>query len=673
MSDKIRNICLLGHGSTGKTSLAESILYLTGMTDRLGKVVEGNSTCDYDAEEVKRQISISTATVYANYNKVKINILDTPGFFDFAGEVQEALRVADAGIICVTAKDGLNVGTEKAWKSLSQANKPKAIYISKTDEEHADYDRTFNQLRERFGNSVTALAMPVVEGEKVTGIIDVITKKAFRIEGGKRTEIPVPAAEADRLNELNEELVENAAGTSEELMEKYLETMELSLEEVYGALNVGIQDGDICPVFCGSAMSGLGTTVLLDAIVNYFPGPREAGKELDPEAPAKAIIYKTISDQFGKFSLFKVIAGKVTPDMTLVNARSGANEKLGHIYVMQGKKNTEVQVIECGDIGAVAKLTDSKTGDTLCAASKVEAAEGIEFAEPCYSMAISPKTKGQDDKVAQGLNRLAEEDPTFSLENNGETKQLVISGAGDIHLDVLCSKLKNKFGVEVVLSPARVPYREKIRKKYEAHGRHKKQTGGHGQFADVKIRFEPQEEQEDMIFAEEVFGGSVPKNFFPAVEKGLREACTKGVLAGYPMVYLKATLYDGDFHPVDSSEMAFKTAANLAYKELVNASPVILEPIGNLTVTIPDSNLGDIMSDISSKRRGTVLGMNAHDGMQIVEAEVPMAEMSSYTIDLRSMTQGRGSFVLKFARYEEAPAMVQQKIIEEAKALAENE
>ncbi len=673
MLDKIRNICLLGHGSTGKTSLAESILYLTKMTDRLGKVVEGNSTCDYDAEEIKRQISISTASVYANYNGVKINILDTPGFFDFAGEVQEALRVADAGIICVTAKDGLNVGTEKAWKSLTAAGKPKAIYISKTDEDHADFDRTFNQLRERFGNSVSALVMPVLENEKVVGIIDVITKKAYRIEGGKRTEIPVPAAEADRLNELNEELVENAAGTSEELMEKYLETMELSLDEIYGALAVGIRDGDICPVFCGSAMSGLGTTVLLDAIVNYFPSPREEGKELDPDAPAKAIIYKTISDQFGKFSLFKVIAGKVTPDMTLVNARSGANEKLGHIYMMQGKKNVEVQVIECGDIGAVAKLTDSKTGDTLCAASKVEAAPGIEFAEPCYSMAISPKTKGQDDKVAQGLSRLAEEDPTFSLENNGETKQLVISGAGDIHLDVLCSKLKNKFGVEVVLSPARVPYREKIRKKYEAHGRHKKQTGGHGQFADVKIRFEPQTEQEDMVFAEEVFGGSVPKNFFPAVEKGLREACTKGVLAGYPMVYLKATLYDGDFHPVDSSEMAFKTAANLAYKELVNASPVILEPIGTLTVTIPDTNLGDIMSDISSKRRGTVLGMNAHDGMQIVEAEVPMAEMSSYTIDLRSMTQGRGSFVLKFARYEEAPAMVQQKIIEEAKALAENE
>ena len=673
MADKIRNICLLGHGSTGKTSLAESILNITGMTDRLGKVVEGNSTCDFDAEEVKRQISISTATVYAKYQGTKINILDTPGFFDFAGEVQEALRVADAGIICVSAKDGLNVGAEKSWKYLQDAGKPRAIYISKTDEEHADFDRTFNALREKFGSTVSAFTMPVVENEKVTGIIDVIAKKAFHVVKGKREEIDIPADAADRLEELYQEVVENAASTSEELMDKYLETMELSQEEVYGALSIGVAEGDICPVFCGCAMTGLGTTVLLDAVVNLFPAPMEQGKPVDPDGPAKAIVYKTISDQFGKFSLFKVISGKVTPDMTLVNARSGANEKLGHIYMMQGKKNVEVQEIACGDFGAAAKLSDTKTGDTLCDPRNVEAAPGIEFAEPCYSMAIAPKTKGQDDKVAQGLSRLGEEDPTFTVVNNAETKQMVISGAGDIHLDVLCSKLKNKFGVEVVLSPARVPYREKIRKKYEAHGRHKKQTGGHGQFADVKIRFEPQDEQEDMIFAEEVFGGSVPKNFFPAVEKGLRENCTRGVLAGYPMVYLKAVLYDGDFHPVDSSEMAFKTAAGLAYKELVNASPVLLEPIGTLTVTIPDNYLGDIMSDISSKRRGTVLGMNAHDGMQIVEAEVPMAEMSSYTIDLRSMTQGRGSFTLKFARYEEAPALVQQKVIEEAKANAEAE
>ncbi len=673
MADKIRNICLLGHGSTGKTSLAESILNVTGMTDRLGRVVEGNSTCDFDAEEIKRQISISTATVNAKYKGTKINILDTPGFFDFAGEVQEALRVADAGIICVSAKDGLNVGAEKSWKYLRDAKKPRAIYISKTDEEHADFDRTFNALREKFGNTISAFTMPVVENEKVTGIIDVIAKKAFHVVNGKREEIGIPADAADRLEELYQEVVENAASTSEELMDKYLETMELSQEEVYGALSAGVAEGDICPVFCGCAMTGLGTTVLLDAIVNLFPDPMEQGEPVKPDEPTKVIVYKTISDQFGKFSLFKVISGKVTPDMTLVNARSGSNEKLGHIYMMQGKKNTEVQEIACGDFGAAAKLNDTKTGDTLCDPRKVEAAPGIEFAEPCYSMAIAPKTKGQDDKVAQGLSRLGEEDPTFTVLNNAETKQMVISGAGDIHLDVLCSKLKNKFGVEVVLSPARVPYREKIRKKYEAHGRHKKQTGGHGQFADVKIRFEPQEEQEDMIFAEEVFGGSVPKNFFPAVEKGLRENCTKGVLAGYPMVYLKAVLYDGDFHPVDSSEMAFKTAAGLAYKELVNASPVLLEPIGTLTVTIPDNYLGDIMSDISSKRRGTVLGMNAHDGMQIVEAEVPMAEMSSYTIDLRSMTQGRGSFTLKFARYEEAPALVQQKVIEEAKANAEAE
>ncbi len=673
MADKIRNICLLGHGSTGKTSLAESILNVTGMTDRLGKVVEGNSTCDFDAEEIKRQISISTATVYTRYKDTKINILDTPGFFDFAGEVQEALRVADAGIICVSAKDGLNVGAEKSWKYLRDAGKPRAIYISKTDEEHADFDRTFNALREKFGSTVSAFTMPVIENEKVTGIIDVIAKKAFHIVKGKREEIEIPANAADRLEELYQEVVENAASTSEELMDKYLETMELSREEVYGALSVGVADGDICPVFCGCAMTGLGTTVLLDAIVNLFPDPMEQGEPVKPDEPAKVIVYKTISDQFGKFSLFKVISGKVTPDMTLVNARSGANEKLGHIYMMQGKKNSEVQEIACGDFGAAAKLSDTKTGDTLCDSRKVEAAPGIEFNEPCYSMAIAPKTKGQDDKVAQGLSRLGEEDPTFTVVNNAETKQMVISGAGDIHLDVLCSKLKNKFGVEVVLSPARVPYREKIRKKYEAHGRHKKQTGGHGQFADVKIRFEPQEEQEEMIFAEEVFGGSVPKNFFPAVEKGLRENCTRGVLAGYPMVYLKAVLYDGDFHPVDSSEMAFKTAAGLAYKELVNASPVLLEPIATLTVTIPDNYLGDIMSDISSKRRGTVLGMNAHDGMQIVEAEVPMAEMSSYTIDLRSMTQGRGSFTLKFARYEEAPALVQQKVIEEAKANAEAE
>ena len=667
----IRNIALLGHGGNGKTSLAESILFLTGATDRLGSSAAGNSVSDYDPEEIRRQISISASTMYTEYQKTKINIIDTPGYFDFAGEVAQALRVADIGIICVSAKDGLNVGAEKAWKALSDAGLPRAIYISKVDEEHADFYKAFEQLREKFGPSLSPMSAPIMSGTKVTGLVDILARKAYKYEGKNRSEIPMPADMADRVEEMYSEIAENAAGTSEELMDKYLETMELSSEEIYGALGTGIADCEITPVFCGSAATGLGTVVLLDAVKNFFPYPREGGKLVDAAGPAKAIVYKTISDQFGKFSLFKVISGKVTPDMTLVNARSGAQEKLGHIYYMQGKKTVEVQEIGCGDIGAVSKLSDTKTGDTLCDGKAVEAAPGIEYAVPCYSMAIAPKTKGQEDKVAQGLARLGEEDRSFTITNNAETKQMVIAGAGDIHLDVLCSKLKNKFGVEVELSPARVPYREKIRKPLKAHGRHKKQSGGHGQFGDVWIEFEPQDEQEDMIFAENVFGGSVPKNFFPAVEKGLRECCTKGVLAGYPMVFLKATLYDGSYHPVDSSEMAFKTAAGLAYKELVNASPVILEPIGLLKVTIPDANMGDIMSDISSKRRGTVMGMNAEGGMQTVEAEVPMAEMSSYAIDLRSMTQGRGSFTLEFSRYSEAPAAVQQKIIDEAKANAD--
>ena len=670
-SKDIRNIALLGHGGNGKTSLAESILFLTGATDRLGSSAAGNSVSDYDPEEIRRQISISASTMYTEYQKTKINIIDTPGYFDFAGEVAQALRVADIGIICVSAKDGLNVGAEKAWKALSDAGLPRAIYISKVDEEHADFYKAFEQLREKFGPSLSPMSAPIMSGTKVTGLVDILARKAYKYEGKNRSEIPMPADMADRVEEMYSEIAENAAGTSEELMDKYLETMELSAEEIYGALGTGIADCEITPVFCGSAATGLGTVVLLDAVKNFFPYPREGGKLVDAAGPAKAIVYKTISDQFGKFSLFKVISGKVTPDMTLVNARSGAQEKLGHIYYMQGKKTVEVQEIGCGDIGAVSKLSDTKTGDTLCDGKAVEAAPGIEYAVPCYSMAIAPKTKGQEDKVAQGLARLGEEDRSFTITNNAETKQMVIAGAGDIHLDVLCSKLKNKFGVEVELSPARVPYREKIRKPLKAHGRPKKQSGGHGQFGDVWIEFEPQDEQEDMIFAENVFGGSVPKNFFPAVEKGLRECCTKGVLAGYPMVFLKATLYDGSYHPVDSSEMAFKTAAGLAYKELVNASPVILEPIGLLKVTIPDANMGDIMSDISSKRRGTVMGMNAEGGMQTVEAEVPMAEMSSYAIDLRSMTQGRGSFTLEFSRYSEAPAAVQQKIIEDAKANAD--
>jgi elongation factor G len=485
-----------------------------------------------------------------------------------------------------------------------------------------------------------------------------------------------------QLEELYGALSESVAETDEELMEKYFSGEPFTAEEVIAGLKSGVKDRMVYPVFCGCALTGLGTLELLDAVVNLVPSPLDARAETaedgsviaaDPNGPACAIVYKTLSDQYGKFSFFKVLSGKVTPDMSLLNARTGSQEKIAHIYSMRGKKSVEIKEVVCGDIGAVSKLGETKTGDTLCDPKKPVTAKGINFAPPCYAMAIAPKTKGQEDKIASGLARLSEEDLTFTFVNNAETKQLVLSGAGDIQLDVLSSKLKERFGVEVELSPARIAYREKIRKKVQARGRHKKQSGGHGQFGDVIIDFEPGEEQ-DLVFTENVFGGSVPKNFFPAVEKGLRDSIQKGVLAGYPLVQLKATLVDGSYHPVDSSEMAFKTAAQLAYKEgIPQANPVILEPIGYLKVTIPDTYMGDIMSDLS-KRRGSPMGMNLDaERNQVVEAEEPMGEMSGYAIDLRSMTQGRGSFTFEFVRYEEAPATVQAKIIEEAKALSEAE
>lgn len=670
----IRNVCLLGHGGTGKTTLAESMLYMTGAIDRQGKVADGNTVCDYDAEEIKRQITISTGIAPISFGGCKINILDCPGFFDFAGEVMCAIRAAETGIIFCSAKDGISVGAERSWKYLKNANMPTMFYISKTDEDHGDFDAVLAALQEKYGSTVCAVTAPMSDG---TGVIDLVHNVAYQTQGNKTVKIDVPAADADKVESLRETLFETAAGADEELMEKFFEEMMLSEEDTVKGLRIGLRERSVIPVLCGSAASGIGTEAVLQAIVDYVPNPAEmlavptadgASLTIDPNGAPCAFVFKTISDQFGKYSFIKVLSGTVSSDMSLRNTRASSTDKLGRMYTICGKKTTEVKEVCCGDIAAVGKM-DWKTGDTVCDAKNEVELPAIEMPEPCYSMAISPKTKGQDDKVASGLARLNEEDISFTLVNNAETHQMVISGAGDIQVDVLCAKLKSRFGVETELKPARVAYREKIKGKVEAHGRHKKQSGGSGQFGDVWVRFEPQDESDEMIFAEEVFGGSVPKNFFPSVEKGLRNAVTKGVLAGYPLVGLKATLYDGSYHPVDSNDMAFQTAARLAYQDgIPKAKPTILEPIGLLKVTIPDANLGDIMSDISSKRRGTVLGMTAEDGMQTVEAEVPMAEMSSYTIDLRSMTQGRGSFSCKFVRYEEAPGNVQQKVIEEAKA-----
>ena len=665
----IRNICMLGHGNSGKTSLAESMLFTTGAIDRQGKVSDGNTVCDYDAEEIKRQITISASVAPVEFGGCKINVLDCPGYFDFVGEALAAIRAVEAGVILCSAKDGISVGAERSWKYLKAANVPVAFCISKCDEEHGDYYAVLDALKAKYGSIVCAVTVPMSDG---TGVIDVVHNVAYQTKGGKTSKVAVPASDAGKVEELREALMETAAGATEELMEKFFENMELSEEDTIEGLRIGLRERSVVPVFASAAMSNIGTEALLQGIVDYVSNPAEMDG-IDPAGTTVGFVFKTISDQFGKYSFVKIMQGKITADMSLRDVRTSSTDKLGRLYTVCGKKTTEVKEACCGDIVAVGKM-DWKTGDTVCDPKNEVELPAIELPEPCYSMAISPKTKGQDDKVAGGLARLNEEDISFHLVNNAETHQMVISGEGDIQVDVLCAKLKSRFGVETELKPARVPYREKIKGKVEAHGRHKKQSGGSGQFGDVWIRFEPQDEQDDMIFAEEVFGGSVPKNFFPSVEKGLRNAVVKGVLAGYPLVGLKATLYDGSYHPVDSNDMAFQTAARLAYQDgIPKAKPTILEPIGLLQVTIPDANLGDIMSDISSKRRGTVLGMTAEDGMQTVEAEVPMAEMSSYTIDLRSMTQGRGSFTCKFIRYEEAPGNVQQKVIEEAKAAEDKE
>ena len=682
----IRNVCLLGHGGSGKTALAESLLYMTGALDRMGKSVDGNTVCDYDPEEVKRQISISLAVAPLEYKGCKINVLDAPGGFDFAGEVMEALRAADAAIIVCSAKDGISVGLEKAWKYCVERNMPRFIYISKTDEENSDYNATFEALREKYGNKIAPVVVPIWnEGKKVTGIIDVLNKRAYEMQNGKRVEIDIPEGKEAVITEFNDALKESVAETSEEFMDKFFGGEDFTYAEMIQGLRQGVRELSLFPVLCGSAVNTMGSLMLMDYIVDLLPNPMEGNYHkatrqdgetepfvVSPGGVPTAFVFKTVSDQYGKYSYIKVLSGVITSDLTLVNARTGASEKLGRLYVMRGKKAEEVKELGCGDIGAIGKMEKVKTGDTLCDPRKVVALKQIPFAEACYSVAIAPKTRGQEDKVAQGLNRLNEEDPSFYVVNNAETHQMVIYAAGDIQVDVLVSKLKSRFNVDAELKAPRVPYRENIRKTLQTQGRHKKQTGGSGQFGDVWIRFEPNLEEEEMVFAEEVFGGSVPKNFFPAVEKGLREACVHGPLAGYPVVNLKAVLYDGSYHPVDSSEIAFKTAAQLAYKAAMpEANPVLLEPVGELKVTVPDSYMGDVIGDLN-KRRGRVMGMTPTEGgEQVIEAEVPMAEMTSYAIDLRAMTQSRGSYVFHFVRYEDCPPAAQEKAIAAAKAMAE--
>lgn len=676
----IRNLALLGHGGDGKSALCESMLYVTKAITRLGKRADGTTVSDFDDEEKKRQYSIKTSVIPVEFGGCKLNVLDNPGYFDFAAEIVQSLRVADAGLICLTAKSGIAVGTEKGWKSLADAGLPAMFYVSKLDEEHANFFNTFDSLRDIFGASVIPFTFPILHGEEAIGVVDLVSKKAYDVSG---KEIALPAEAEEKIEEYMAELNEQVAETDEALMEKFFMEELFTEEELLKGIKEGIRQRSVTPVFCGCAMNGLGTAALLDNLVRFAPSPLEGkpavrvdeeGKEsefpLNPDGPATAFVFNTVADQYGKNSYFKVLSGNIEDTMTVVNARTGDNEKLGNTFFPKGKDNAKTAKVCCGDIGVFTKLASVRTGDTLCQPGKLVTIKPMTYAEPCYRMAIYAKTKGQEDKVAAGLVKLNEEDASFTYGNDPETKEMIIAGVCDIHLSVIIAKLLSKYKVEAELRPAKIAYRETIKKKVEIHGRHKKQSGGHGQFGDVYIRFEPQSESEDMIFADETVGGCVPKNFIPSVEKGLRNCIGKGVLAGYPVVFLKSTLYFGSYHPVDSSDMAFQTAAGIAYKEgLPTAGPTLLEPIGELKVFIPDANMGDIIGDLN-KRRGRVMGMNPdpdNRGWQIVEAEVPMGEMSSYAIDLRSMSQGRGSYSLKFVRYEEVPQINQAKIIEDAK------
>ena len=669
-ADKIRNIVLAGHAGRGKTTLAEAMLFKAGTADRLGKVLDGNTMLDYDPEEKKRHCTVQTAMAPLEWLGGKVNVLDTPGLFDFAGGVAEGMRAAGTALIVLSAGSGIDVGAEKAYKAAIKRGNSVMFAVTRCDAENTDFYKTFEALKEKYETKICPVVVPHMENGKVACYVDFATGKAYTYAGGKAAETAVP--DSAEIEEMKAVLQEAVASTDDDLMMKFFDGEEFTQEEIYNGLRAGITSGDIYPVFACAGLTTDAVDILLNSIVNFAPAADaktgEADLKCDENGPLAAICFKTIADPFiGKMSFFKVVSGKITADAPAYNERTGESERMGKIISLKGSKQEDIACIPAGDIGVVTKLAGIKTGDTLCDPKNPVKLAGVDFPAPCLSRAVKVVKKGEEEKVASGLRKLMEEDPTITFELNTETKEQILSGLGEQHLDIIVNKLKTKFGVEVELTNPRVAYRETIRKKIEVQGRHKKQSGGHGQFGDVWIRFEPCD-SDDLVFAEEVFGGSVPKNFFPAVEKGLRECVARGLVAGYPMVGLKATLYDGSYHPVDSSEMAFKTAASLAFKKLnPDASPAILEPIGTLNAYVPDDNLGDIMSDVT-KRRGRVLGMGPADepGMQKLEAEVPMAEMSDFSTVLRQVTQGRGYFDFAFVRYEEAPANVMQQVIADA-------
>ncbi len=675
---KIRNVALLGHGDSGKTALAEAMIYLCGGTDRLGKVPDGNTVCDYDAEEIKRGFSISASLANIVWKDCKINIIDTPGYLDFVGEARQALRVADSAVIVVDGKAGIEVGTELAWSYAEESDLPRAFFINKFDDNEARFARVLDSLHETFGKHVCPLTIPMVKDGVVKGCIDLIDKTAHVFDANGRHSVEIiPEESMEAVEKFRDMLMEAVASTDESLMEKYFEGEEITNMEAINAVHEGIIHGDIVPVFCGAATKLWGVWTMLDKITESFP--RHTAKKvetavdgddiaIDPEGAASLFVFKTVADPFvGKMSFFKVMNGTVKRDMTLKNLTTGANERLAHIYTVKGKNQTEVDELACGDIGMTAKLSNTNTNDTLTAEGDVRYAT-ITYPTPYMCRAMVPLTASDESKISQSIAKMMEEDLTLKYENNAETKQMLISGLGDMHLAVLTAKLKSRFGVNIKYDDQKIAYRERITKIVDVEGKHKKQNGGSGQYGHVKIRFAPGTE-EGLTFTVSVVGGTVPKNFYPAVEKGLQDAMAKGV-AGFPVVQLAADLYDGSYHDVDSDEISFKTAASLAYKKcLEQAAPVLLEPVGDLDITIPDALVGDVMGDLN-KRRGAVMGMDpAHKkGYTTVHAVVPKAEIADYPIALRAMSQGRGYFDYAVTGYDVVPGNISAKIVEAYKA-----
>ncbi len=681
--DKVRNVTFLGHGGSGKTTLTEALLFTTKVTKRMGSVEDGNTVSDFDKEEINRKSSIGTSIIPIEWHEHKYNFLDTPGYFDFVGDVFGALRVSGGAVIMLDASSGVEVGTEKAWNFTEKRNMPKIMFINKMDKENVNYVKLIKEIKDTFGKKIAPFCIPIGEGGEFKGFVNVVDMKGRVYNGSLCEDAPIPPEMAQRVKPIRDMLIEAVAESDEDLMMKYFDGEEFTNEEIHEGLRKGVIAGEIVPVLVGAVQKCIGIHTLMDMIYDYFPTPKELNegvylgempdsgeateRKVLPDEPFSAFVFKTIVDPFvGKISLFKVYSGELKKDMEVVNATRDEKERISSLFLLRGKEQLEVDRVIAGDIGATSKLQYTQTGDTICDKEHPIAFGQMNLPKPALFMAIEPKAKGDEEKIYSSLHKLMDEDPSFTVERNQETKQTLLGGQGSMHIQVITSKLKNMFGVDVTLEKPKVAYRETIKSVATVQGKHKKQSGGAGQYGDIHVKFEPS--NESFVFEEKIFGGSVPKQYIPAVEKGLIESCEKGILAGCPVVNIKATLLDGSYHAVDSSEMAFKMAAHIAFKKgMEQASPVLLEPVAHVEIYIPDEYMGDIMGDMN-RRRGRILGMEPNEaGYQKVIAEAPQSEMFEYATELRSMTQARGWFNMRIDRYDEVPTQIAVKIIEQVK------